>query len=117
MEIVNSGGSNIVHTKRNRKARKVSRPGQKDEKFVEYKEESYASSSGGMRISFKGAERPFGAIGNFRQKKKNQRKEKKDRHLSFRTELSGPDFTELCFLRENPVFYRIIIKITGHGTI
>lgn len=40
MEIANPGGSNIVHTKRNRKARKVSRPGKKDEKFVEYKEES-----------------------------------------------------------------------------
>lgn len=77
MEIANPGGSNIVHTKRNRKARKVSRPGKKDEKFVEYKEESYASSSGGMRISFKGAERPFGAIGNFRQKKKNAKKRKK----------------------------------------
>lgn len=63
--------------KRNRKARKVSRPGKKDEKFVEYKEESYASSSGGMRISFKGAERSFGAIGNFRQKKKNARKKKR----------------------------------------
>lgn len=40
MEIANSGGSNMVHTKRNRKARKVSRPGKKDEKFVKYKEES-----------------------------------------------------------------------------
>ena len=74
MEIANPGGSNIVHTKRNRKARKVSTPGKKDKKFVEYKEESYASSSGGMRISFKGAERPFGA---FRQKKKNVTKRKK----------------------------------------
>lgn len=53
MEIANHGGSNIVHTQRNRKSRKVSRPGKKDEKFVEYKEESYASNSGGMRISFK----------------------------------------------------------------
>ena len=77
MEIANPGGSNIVHTKRNRKARKVSTPGKKDEKFVEYKEESYVSSIGGMRISFKGAERPFGAIGNFRQKKKNAKKRKK----------------------------------------
>ena len=77
MEIVNSGGSNIVHTKRNRKARKVTRPGKKDEKFVEYKEENYASSSGGMTISFKGAERPFGAIGNFRLKKKKATKRKK----------------------------------------
>lgn len=77
MEIANPGGSNIVHTKRNRKARKVSRPGKKGEKFVEYKEESYASSSGGMRISFKGAERSFGANGNFRQKKKNAKKRKK----------------------------------------
>lgn len=77
MEIANPGGSNIVHTKRNREARKVSRPAKKDEKFVEYKEESYASSSGGTRISFKGAERPFGAIGNFRQKKKNAKKRKK----------------------------------------
>lgn len=49
----------------------------KMKKFVEYKEENYASSSGGMRISFKGAKRPFGAIGNFRQKKKNATKRKK----------------------------------------
>ena len=103
MEIANPGGSNIVHTKRNRKARKVSTPGKKDEKLVEYKEENYASSSGGMRISFKGAERPFGAIGNFRQKKKNAKKRKKG-SAPIGQEVSGPDFTELCFLRENLVF-------------